>query len=131
MQLCCIGMGCGPGRSRKHCSTGKVEYRVSDGRRCNSSRAATSGALHPPVTAQLPLACLSVRQTISCWPPNPFAQCVELKRDWPKGYSRLGAAYFGLEEWEEAVKAYEDGGWGGASGHKAGSSAPQPRLGSR
>ncbi|KIZ02055.1 Heat shock protein STI [Monoraphidium neglectum] len=36
-------------------------------------------------------------------------KCVELKRDWPKGYSRLGAAYFGLEEWEEAVKAYEDG----------------------
>ena len=36
-------------------------------------------------------------------------QCVEVKPDWAKGYSRLGAAYYGLEEWEDAVKAYEDG----------------------
>jgi hypothetical protein len=36
-------------------------------------------------------------------------QCVELKPDWAKGYSRLGAAYYGLQEWENAVKAYEDG----------------------
>lgn len=36
-------------------------------------------------------------------------KCVELKPDWPKGYSRLGAAYFGLEDWPEAAKAYEDG----------------------
>ena len=34
---------------------------------------------------------------------------MELKRDWAKGYSRLGAAYYGLEQWEEAIKAYEDG----------------------
>eukprot|EP00775_Hariotina_reticulata_P012626 gene12626-12756_t len=37
-------------------------------------------------------------------------KCVELKPDWAKGYSRLGAAYYGLEEWEDAIKAYEDGG---------------------
>jgi hypothetical protein len=36
-------------------------------------------------------------------------QCVELKSDWAKGYSRLGAAYYGLQEWENAIKAYEDG----------------------
>jgi hypothetical protein len=36
-------------------------------------------------------------------------QCVELKPDWAKGYSRLGAAYYGLQEWEDAIKAYEDG----------------------
>jgi predicted TPR repeat methyltransferase len=36
-------------------------------------------------------------------------QCVELKPDWAKGYSRLGAAYYGLQEWENAIKAYEDG----------------------
>lgn len=31
---------------------------------------------------------------------------VDLKPDWAKGYSRLGAAYHGLQQWEEAVKAY-------------------------
>lgn len=36
-------------------------------------------------------------------------ECVSLKPDWPRGYSRLGAAYFGLEDWEEAIKAYETG----------------------
>ncbi len=36
---------------------------------------------------------------------------MELKPDWGKGYSRLGAAYYGLGEWEDAVRAYEDGGW--------------------
>jgi predicted TPR repeat methyltransferase len=36
-------------------------------------------------------------------------QCVDLKPDWAKGYSRLGAAYYGLQEWEQAIKAYEDG----------------------
>ncbi|GAX84944.1 hypothetical protein CEUSTIGMA_g12365.t1 [Chlamydomonas eustigma] len=36
-------------------------------------------------------------------------QCVTLKPSWGKGYSRLGAAYFGLEDWSEAVKAYEQG----------------------
>jgi hypothetical protein len=34
---------------------------------------------------------------------------VELKPDWSKGYSRLGAAYHGLQDWEEAIRAYEDG----------------------
>lgn len=34
---------------------------------------------------------------------------MELKPDWAKGYSRLGAAFFGLEDWDEAVRAYEDG----------------------
>ena len=36
-------------------------------------------------------------------------KCVALKPDWAKGYSRLGAAYFGLEEWEGAVNAYKQG----------------------
>lgn len=39
----------------------------------------------------------------------PLLQCVELKPDWAKGYSRLGAAYYGLEDWEQAIAAYEDG----------------------
>ncbi|EFN59285.1 hypothetical protein CHLNCDRAFT_14958, partial [Chlorella variabilis] len=34
---------------------------------------------------------------------------VELKPDWPKGYSRLGAAHFGLRQWDEAVEAYTKG----------------------
>ena len=36
-------------------------------------------------------------------------QCVALKPTWGKGYSRLGAAYFGLEDYAEAVSAYEQG----------------------
>jgi stress-induced-phosphoprotein 1 len=36
-------------------------------------------------------------------------RCVELKADWPKGYSRLGAAYHGLGKYEEAVDALEEG----------------------
>jgi hypothetical protein len=59
-------------------------------------------------------------------------QCVELKPDWGKGFSRLGAAYFGLEEWEEAVKAYEDGarGAGGATGGGGGLRfRPRPAAG--
>ena len=35
----------------------------------------------------------------------------ELKPEWPKGYSRLGAAHFGLRQWEEACAAYTKGGW--------------------
>ena len=35
---------------------------------------------------------------------------VELKGDWPKGYSRLGAAHYGLREYDEAVEAYTKGG---------------------
>lgn len=34
---------------------------------------------------------------------------VELKPDWPKGYSRLGAAHQGLQEFDEAIKAFEKG----------------------
>ena len=33
----------------------------------------------------------------------------ELKPDWAKGYSRLGAAHFGLRQWEEACAAYTKG----------------------
>lgn len=33
----------------------------------------------------------------------------QLKPDWPKGYSRLGAAYFGLKDWDAAVEAYSKG----------------------
>ena len=29
-----------------------------------------------------------------------------LQDDWAKGYSRLGAAYFGLEDFKNAVQAY-------------------------
>ncbi|GLC51021.1 hypothetical protein PLESTB_000457400 [Pleodorina starrii] len=36
-------------------------------------------------------------------------KCVELKPDWAKGYSRLGAAYYGLSDFEEAAEAYEKG----------------------
>jgi stress-induced-phosphoprotein 1 len=36
-------------------------------------------------------------------------QVVELKADWPKGYSRLGAAHFGLRQWDDAVEAYSKG----------------------
>ena len=34
---------------------------------------------------------------------------VELKPDWPKGYSRLGAAHSGLKQWDDAVEAYGKG----------------------
>ena len=34
---------------------------------------------------------------------------VELKPDWPKGYSRLGAANYGLGQLEEAVSSYKKG----------------------
>lgn len=73
-------------------------------------------------------------------PARAAPQCVELKRDWAKGYSRLGAAYFGLEQWDEAIKSYEDGaatvprrhgwqcGWAGGSRVRA---AIAPRAGSR
>lgn len=34
---------------------------------------------------------------------------VEIKPDWPKGYSRLGAALHGLHKWDDAVAAYQKG----------------------
>ncbi|KAK9838651.1 hypothetical protein WJX74_000655 [Apatococcus lobatus] len=36
-------------------------------------------------------------------------KCVDLKPDWPKGYSRLGGALFGKGSPEEAAKAYQKG----------------------
>lgn len=36
-------------------------------------------------------------------------KCVELKPDWGKGYSRLGAAYSFLKRYDEAEKAYTKG----------------------
>ena len=36
-------------------------------------------------------------------------QVVDLKPDWPKGYSRLGAANQGLGNWDDAVEAYRTG----------------------
>ncbi len=36
-------------------------------------------------------------------------QAVELKPDWPKGYTRVGAAAFHLRDWPAATKAYEKG----------------------
>ena len=38
-----------------------------------------------------------------------FAQVVEIKADWAKGYSRLGAAYSGLRKWDESIDAYTKG----------------------
>ena len=35
-------------------------------------------------------------------------QCVALKSDWPKGYCRLGAAHFGLDQLDEAAAAYNE-----------------------
>ncbi|KAK2983272.1 hypothetical protein RJ640_009286 [Escallonia rubra] len=34
---------------------------------------------------------------------------VELKPDWPKGYSRLGATHIGLHNYHDAVSAYKKG----------------------
>lgn len=34
---------------------------------------------------------------------------IELKMDWPKGYSRKGAALHKMKRYDDAVKAYEDG----------------------
>lgn len=39
----------------------------------------------------------------------PVPQCVELKPDWAKGYSRLGAAHHGLGNFQDAVQALEKG----------------------
>ena len=36
-------------------------------------------------------------------------KCVEIKPDWPKGYSRLGGALYGKAQYEEAVDAYKKG----------------------
>lgn len=36
-------------------------------------------------------------------------QVVELKPEWPKGYSRLGAANQGLGNWDDAISAYKQG----------------------
>ena len=38
-----------------------------------------------------------------------FPQVVEIKPDWPKGYSRLGAAAIGMGDTERAKAAYEKG----------------------
>lgn len=45
------------------------------------------------------------------WPAalKDAQECVALKDDWAKGYSRLGRAYFGLEDFSSAVKAYSKG----------------------
>jgi len=36
-------------------------------------------------------------------------KCIDLAKDWPKGYSRRGAAYVGLRNWRGAKGAYESG----------------------
>ena len=36
-------------------------------------------------------------------------QVVELKPDWPKGYSRVGAAAYGAGDYDAAIEAYEKG----------------------
>ncbi len=40
---------------------------------------------------------------------NDAQKCVEIKPDWAKGYGRLGAAFHGMNRFDEAEKAYEDG----------------------
>eukprot|EP01098_Paradermamoeba_levis_P012315 TRINITY_DN5366_c0_g1_i1.p1 TRINITY_DN5366_c0_g1~~TRINITY_DN5366_c0_g1_i1.p1 ORF type:complete len:378 (-),score=108.59 TRINITY_DN5366_c0_g1_i1:176-1225(-) len=35
--------------------------------------------------------------------------CISLAPNWPKGYSRLGAAYFGANKYDEAFDAYKKG----------------------
>ncbi|CAH0516825.1 unnamed protein product [Peronospora belbahrii] len=35
--------------------------------------------------------------------------CIELKPDWPKGYSRRGSALYALGQYPEAYRAYKDG----------------------
>lgn len=42
--------------------------------------------------------------------PWPFCwQVVEIKPDWPKGYSRVGAAAIGAQDYDAAIAAYEKG----------------------
>lgn len=36
-------------------------------------------------------------------------RCVELKKDWAKGYTRKGAALHALRRYDDAIQAYEDG----------------------
>jgi len=36
-------------------------------------------------------------------------ECIKLKGDWAKGYSRRGAAYYGLRNWIKAQECYEKG----------------------
>ncbi len=36
-------------------------------------------------------------------------QVIELKPDWPKGYSRVGAAAHGARDFDAAIAAYEKG----------------------
>jgi len=36
-------------------------------------------------------------------------RCIELKKDWPKGYTRKGASLHALRRYEDAIKAYQDG----------------------
>jgi hypothetical protein len=41
--------------------------------------------------------------------PVCCSKVVELKPEWPKGYSRLGAAHVGLKDWDGAIAAYGKG----------------------
>lgn len=76
--------------------------------------------LTPRESKHAPCWPLTSMSTLACPPAVALApdsrhrvcsvQCVSLKPDWGKGYSRLGAAYFGLEEWDKAIEAY-DAGW--------------------
>lgn len=34
-------------------------------------------------------------------------QCIALKKEWWKGFARKGAAYVGLQFWDEAIDAYK------------------------
>jgi hypothetical protein len=40
---------------------------------------------------------------------HTLPQTVQLKPDWPKGYSRMGAAQLGLQRWDDAVETYQRG----------------------
>ena len=54
-------------------------------------------------------------------------QAVDLKPDWPKGYTRVGAAAFHLQDWKKATASYEKGASHALCGN-CGSASEQARV---